>query len=886
MQQQPANSSARPYRSHARPACMACRRRKSRCKVEAHATTCSMCSVHGTPCEFRPGSAGPPRTPPVTAAARRAAAGRSAVAQTSTPTPTPTPTTTSSTAQAHGGPTRRTTTTTTTTATTSPVGPAGNRDLQQPYNTRYPAHGRHENSGAVPRREQPVSLILEDLDEPRMNHVHHADYFPGFPADAEHGPAVAQAPAGHAAAKEQSTPLSLDNGNSSGGGDDDDDDNANPHIVGPVVSNDNHVLADYLASIHAEARGMRITRPAAARAPFSSLPTLGAAAAAAAATTTTTGTPHGPGSTEPVLFTHVHKRPLGMTIRPNASSLKLQTIEKLLEPWTDRLVEIYLAKNLCFPLVDEASFRRQYTTARHRVSPALLSTLYASTLTFWPYDLQQLAAERCPDGRFVWNLASEALYAELYAAPGLATLPAVLLNVGGRPTTSMIGNGVQLGVAVALSHALGLNRNPLSWDVPQTEKHLRMKIWWCLLVHDRWTSLAYGTPPHIRRAHYDVPPPIEAWLCDDDGDDAGSQSNAAMRRATSRVFIALVNLTEVLAPCLDYVFDVERAANQQTAATMTTTTTTTTTTRRRSQLALALHAWVEQLPDDVRRIVVRGTQLATPGASNLRLAYLSRRPPPNPDPSVFAAAVVDTDVSNRYMEIRRSAEEIVRLVQELDHQQLGDFWLPGVAFTFAQTVAFLARCALEESSSSSNGGGGGGGGSNQHEAGLSLAQSPSLRLASELVEALRQHQTRSGWDLADLCLAQHADVIQRLLTTTTAAAATTETATSSTATATMATATTAAAGVVGEEMTATRDLQPRDEPGNQPLQQQPQQQPPQQHQPPQEQQHPQQQQHQQHQLTDMLPSAPSLLGPPYGMYNGAFAVDTLFPSIWDTLQSI
>lgn len=44
----------RPYRSHARPACMPCRRRKSRCKLEPHSAACLMCRAHGTECSFPP----------------------------------------------------------------------------------------------------------------------------------------------------------------------------------------------------------------------------------------------------------------------------------------------------------------------------------------------------------------------------------------------------------------------------------------------------------------------------------------------------------------------------------------------------------------------------------------------------------------------------------------------------------------------------------------------------------------------------------------------------------------------------------------------------------------------------------------------------------------
>lgn len=86
----------------------------------------------------------------------------------------------------------------------------------------------------------------------------------------------------------------------------------------------------------------------------------------------------------------------------------------------------------------------------------------------------------------MWNLANEAVYSELHLAPSMSIITAIMLNIGGRPTTSMIGNGVLLGSAVSMAHSLGLNHNPMNWKIPTSEKLLRMKIWWALLIHDRW----------------------------------------------------------------------------------------------------------------------------------------------------------------------------------------------------------------------------------------------------------------------------------------------------------------------------------------------------------------------------------------------------------------
>ncbi|KAG0156168.1 hypothetical protein PDIDSM_3345 [Penicillium digitatum] len=479
------------------------------------------------------------------------------------------------------------------------------------------------------------------------------------------------------AQKDQDTPLSLE-------ADDD-----NPHILGPAVTGDNHVLADYLSNISG-GQGIREIRPV-----------------------------------EPVVprRRHIHEsaeKAAGLMVNSSPALHKLQTIEKLVEPWGPHLIDIYLKKiNPCLPLLEESSFRAQYTNARHRISPALLACLYAHVLTQWQHD-PLLSHERCPDVRFVWNLAIEASCSELHASAGISTIKAILLDVGGRPTTSMTGNGVRLGSAIALCHSLGLNRNPLPWDIPREEKHLRMKIWWSILLHDRWSSLAYGTPPHIRRSQYDVPLPIPEYLSDWERDH---EANA--------VFIELMNLTNVLDHCLEQVYSIRIETQGPTR-----------------NLELELNKWVDSLTGDIRKIIIRGSNLNIPGASNLRLAYLATR-------LLLRRIELDRErqaphsnvehMANRVMEARRTAEDIVILVQELGEAQLGDYWLPVVAFTFSATVTFLIRCALET------------------EQVAGLAQSGSLRLASDLLDSLRLHRKNFGWDLGDICLAQHSDIIDKLL---------------------------------------------------------------------------------------------------------------------------
>lgn len=137
------------------------------------------------------------------------------------------------------------------------------------------------------------------------------------------------------------------------------------------------------------------------------------------------------------------------------------------------------------PLLDEPSFRLQYSQNKNNISPALLACLYAHTTVYWRQS-PVLHKYHRPDSRFIWNLANEAIYAELHLSPGLSAISACILNISGRPTTSLIGNGILLGSAVSMAYSFGLNHSPLSWKIPLSEQMLRMKIWWALLLQDKW----------------------------------------------------------------------------------------------------------------------------------------------------------------------------------------------------------------------------------------------------------------------------------------------------------------------------------------------------------------------------------------------------------------
>ncbi|KAL4981055.1 fungal-specific transcription factor domain-containing protein [Aspergillus desertorum] len=455
------------------------------------------------------------------------------------------------------------------------------------------------------------------------------------------------------------------------------------HIISPAVADDNDILESYLSTI-----------------PFAEKRYI---------------IPTGSNSNRhlgPMRFNVVPRRPLGVVANQSFAASKCELIEKF-----------FLKANPCFPLFDEASFRGSYSSHKEKLSPALLCNLYANSLIYWRSSTK-LSSSRAPDIRYIWNQANEALHSELFLSPGLSSIMAILINVNGRPSTSMFGNGGMIGMAVALSNALGLNRDPSGRSISPLERSLRIRIWWLVLIHDRWCSLAYGTPLQVHRAQYDVPLPSVEDIC--------SNSAAPSDKAAASVFVALAALTDVLARYLEHVYCVSRGFLQ-------------TNNMSEMDLEQILRDWEESPSDDLRHLVFRGINiLDIPGAANFRLAYLSvklllRRLQLNINKR--ALGIEDDIVSPFYMHAQRAAEEIAYLVQELDESQFRGFWIPVHAFSLTSATMFLLRSGLRMGN---------------------YGRNTPLKTARAMINALQSHRQNFDWDLADNCLTQCSELLERI----------------------------------------------------------------------------------------------------------------------------
>lgn len=206
------------------------------------------------------------------------------------------------------------------------------------------------------------------------------------------------------------------------------------------------------------------------------------------------------------------------------------------------------------------------------------------------------------------------------------------------------------------------------------------------------------------------------------------------------MFIALTTLTEVLAQYLEHVYNVsnmEEFSSSKMSA---------------MDLERALNEWEESLSDNIRRIVVRGTNLNAPGAANFRLAYLAvklllRRLQLDADkPSSETVHNSDDDYgtcSPFYIQAQRAAEEIVHLMQELDDSHFRGFWIPVNALCLTSATTFLLRSALRKR-------------------GSATTLNAPLNISRDMIQTLRSHRQRFSWDLADDCLATCGDLVDKI----------------------------------------------------------------------------------------------------------------------------
>ncbi|WWC66203.1 uncharacterized protein I206_100104 [Kwoniella pini CBS 10737] len=169
---------------------------------------------------------------------------------------------------------------------------------------------------------------------------------------------------------------------------------------------------------------------------------------------------------------------------------------------------------------------------------ALLAGIIAHSTHYLP-ELRSIHKE-------LWSNALLALDDE-FRQPRLSTLQLALLQMYGRPV-EIAENAGQLtiasGRAIGAAFLLGLHIDPTNWSLPLWERKLRKRIWWALVIQDKWRALLYGRPSFLHKGSYNVP--LLSVEDGDFGEDATTSDKVSMQ-----TFIAISRLTLLIDDIID-----------------------------------------------------------------------------------------------------------------------------------------------------------------------------------------------------------------------------------------------------------------------------------------------------------------------------------------------
>ncbi|EPS30346.1 hypothetical protein PDE_05297 [Penicillium oxalicum 114-2] len=427
---------------------------------------------------------------------------------------------------------------------------------------------------------------------------------------------------------------------------------------------------------------------------------------------------------KPVLYTTISRRRKGMRRGVPPGENQREVLEQILGPFKQDLVRLFIDRfNVAFPIFDGEQFWESYTTEGMEDPPAsLICQVYSMSLVYWKHT-PKLSCHPKPDVRYAINMTVAALHEE-FSAPGLSTISAALIDLTGRPIFSMTGNAISCGRMLSLANCLGLNRDPSQWKLSQSEKNQRVRLWWGVVIHDRWGSFGHGVPPQISKTQYDVPLPTVDSL-------VPSHLRTTERVRAAHCHIFLCKLTEILGELLPLVYGLQAKPARESS-------------KKIRQIRTDLDSWEDSLPEWLRSPHTnRGETLAA--SSSLQLAFLAvKMLVSRVELNEVNNADTDNPEARRYFqtECRRSAEDIVRFITSLRKENFKEFWLPYSAFHLTSTATLLVRCALE---------------TNDSEVARSC-----LTNVETLRSVLRRVREEDDWDVADMCLDHCERIMHRL----------------------------------------------------------------------------------------------------------------------------
>ncbi|KAM0752051.1 hypothetical protein T439DRAFT_324147 [Meredithblackwellia eburnea MCA 4105] len=173
----------------------------------------------------------------------------------------------------------------------------------------------------------------------------------------------------------------------------------------------------------------------------------------------------------------------------------------------DQALTLYLnSSHAAFPVLPLPTHAEQ--PQLDSLPPSLLALVLATSLDHSPtYNFA------C---RPIWELVKEARVGERsLELPKLSGVATALLELGARPVLDERGDFLLLAKTIAQAQLLGLHISSEDWAIPRWEKNLRLRLWWCIRIHDGWSSFLNSRPSHLQIGNSSVRLPSLSCLVDE-----------------------------------------------------------------------------------------------------------------------------------------------------------------------------------------------------------------------------------------------------------------------------------------------------------------------------------------------------------------------------------
>ncbi|KAI9340749.1 fungal-specific transcription factor domain-containing protein [Pilaira anomala] len=234
---------------------------------------------------------------------------------------------------------------------------------------------------------------------------------------------------------------------------------------------------------------------------------------------------------------------------------------------SDSLMKIYFAYiHPGLPVVNKQLFLKQYRgeTGEYPSAP-LLNAIFGAAIRYIEtchINGDKISHEHHIEMKEGW---SEKLFENLITFvkgrywPCISTVQAIVIGQNHRASLDeKMASGWLLNSA---AQDLGLHRSSECWDIPDSEKETRRRVWWSVYIMDKWSAASTGRPQTIFDEDCDESYPSESADWDEvmdvnTGEDNGPRypsldKNVAQKAKSENIpiyqpFVQLVKLSEIL----------------------------------------------------------------------------------------------------------------------------------------------------------------------------------------------------------------------------------------------------------------------------------------------------------------------------------------------------